>query len=123
MSLLPFVNEKISNINGTPMPENLSGNIIWDSRSLPESADVGEPQEREGSAIKVLPMLRQSAAAMESTDGRFDDPPFWHYHEPVGVVGPLDDLDPDLPQDPFQRRAASSRPMLIAADDLQPSHG
>ena len=61
-------------------------------------------QEGEAVLVEALPVLGQSAAAVEPADGAFDDPSLWQHDERVQRRSP-DDLDVDLP-------AGSLQPLL-----------
>src|SRR5262245_28402846 len=49
-------------------------------------ADRGEAQECERFAIKVLPILGESAAAVEPREGALDDPAFGQYDKSLGLI-------------------------------------
>ena len=55
-------------------------------------------QEGERFAIEALPILSEPAAAIEPSDGAFDDPAFGNDLEADCGIGPLDDFN-------FERRA------------------
>src|SRR5262245_48658541 len=49
-------------------------------------ADRGEAQECERFAIEVLPILGESAAAVEPREGALDDPAFGQYDKSFGLI-------------------------------------
>ena len=63
--------------------------------------------------IEAFPVLDQSSAAAEPSEGAFNDPALWQRDEACGVIRPLDDLDGDARQNPLHR-ALELRPLIAA---------
>ncbi len=59
-------------------------------------ADGSEFEEGEGVAVEVLPVLGQSPAAVEPSDGTLDDPAFGQHDEALGLIGSLYDLGVEM---------------------------
>ena len=51
------------------------------------AADGGEAAECECFLVQVRPILGQPSAAIEPTDGAFDDPALWQQFEAIGMIG------------------------------------
>src|ERR1700746_195723 len=62
-------------------------------------ADGSEFEESESAAIEVLPVLGQSAATVQPSDGTFDNPTLGQWHEPFGMIGASDDFGFEVGQD------------------------
>ena len=63
--------------------------------------------------VEAFPVLGQSSAAAEPSEGAFDDPSLGQRDEAYGLTRPLDDLDVDPRQNPFHR-ALELRPLVAA---------
>ncbi len=59
-------------------------------------------QERERIFIEVLPILCQSSASVEPSEGSLDDPALGQNDEFLCGIGPLDDFDIDLAAYPLE---------------------
>ena len=53
--------------------------------------------------VETFPVLGQSSAAAEPSEGAFDDPALGQCDEPCGLIRSLDDLDVDARQNSFHR--------------------
>ena len=49
-------------------------------------ADRGEANERHGIAGEILEILGQTTAAIEPSQGPFNDPPFGYHLEPLRLI-------------------------------------
>jgi len=63
--------------------------------------------------VEAFPVLGQSSAAAEPSEGAFDDPALGQRDEACGLIRPLDDLDSDVRQNPFHR-TLELRPLIAA---------
>jgi len=63
--------------------------------------------------VEAFPVLGQSSAASEPSEGAFDDPALGQRDEACGLPRPLDDLDCDARQNPL-RRALELWPLIAA---------
>ena len=63
--------------------------------------------------VEAFPVLGQSSAAAEPSECAFDDPALWERDEACGLTRPLDDLDVEARQNPFDR-ALELRPLVTA---------
>lgn len=93
-------------------PETLS-----DLTELSEhEAYGGELEESERIAVEVLPVLGQSAAAIEPGDAALDDPALGQRDEASAPIGPLDDLGFEMREDAGQR-TVKQRPFIGAVGE------
>ena len=76
-------------------------------------ADGCEFQEGESVAVAVFPVLGEAAAAVEPGNGAFDDPALGQLHEPLGLIGSLDDFGFKTGTD-LGERVAENRPLIGA---------
>ena len=53
-------------------------------------------QERERLAVEVFPILCESSAAIEPSDGALDDPAFGQDHKCVNPIGTFDDFNVEM---------------------------
>ena len=67
--------------------------------------------------VEAFPVLGQSSAAAEPSEGAFDDPALGQCDEPCGLIRSLDDLDVDARQNPFHR--ALELRSLVAAVGIE----
>ena len=81
-----------------------------------------ELDEGERVAVEVLPVLGQSAAAVEPGDGAFDHPTPGLDDEALHPIGSLDDLGLEIGQDAGQG-AVKDRPLIGAAGEQFPEKG
>lgn len=61
--------------------------------------------------VEVFPVLGQSAAAVEPSDGTLDNPTLGQHDEALGLIGSLDDLGFDPGEDAGQG-AVKDRPLI-----------
>ena len=73
-------------------------------------------------AVEVLPVLGQSAAAVEPGDGAFDHPTPGLDDEALHPIGSLDDLGLEIGQDAGQG-AVKDRPLIGAVGEQFPEKG
>src|SRR5438105_15076581 len=83
-----FASPKMRKVELRVCPET-SGRIAKLSQHQPDRC---EAQERQRLAIEVLPVLRQSSAAVEPGNGAFDNPTFRQHRKALRAIGALDDL-------------------------------
>ena len=81
-----------------------------------------ELDEGERVAVEVLPVLGQSAAAVEPGDGAFDHPTPGLDDEALHPIGSLDDLGLEIGQDAGQG-AVKDRPLIGAVGEQFPEKG
>ena len=81
-----------------------------------------ELDEGERVAVEVLPVLGQSAAAVEPGDGAFDPPTPGLDDEALHPIGSLDDLGLEIGQDAGQG-AVKDRPLIGAVGEQFPEKG
>ena len=81
-----------------------------------------ELDEGERVAVEVLPVLGQSAAAVEPGDGAFDHPTPGLDDEALHPIGSLDDLGLEIGQDAGQD-AVKDRPLIGAVGEQFPEKG
>ena len=81
-----------------------------------------ELDEGERVAVEVLPVLGQSAAAVEPGDGAFDHPTPGLDDEALHLIGSLDDLGLEIGQDAGQG-AVKDRPLIGAVGEQFPEKG
>ena len=81
-----------------------------------------ELDEGERVAVEVLPVLGQSAAAVEPGDGAFDHPTPGLDDEALHPIGSLDDLGLEIGQDAGQG-AVKDRPLIGAIGEQFPEKG
>ena len=81
-----------------------------------------ELDEGERVAVEVLPVLGQSAAAVELGDGAFDHPTPGLDDEALHPIGSLDDLGLEIGQDAGQG-AVKDRPLIGAVGEQFPEKG
>ena len=81
-----------------------------------------ELDEGERVAVEVLPVLGQSAAAVEPGDGAFDHPTPGLDDEALHRIGSLDDLGLEIGQDAGQG-AVKDRPLIGAVGEQFPEKG
>ena len=81
-----------------------------------------ELDEGERVAVEVLPVLGQSAAAVEPGDGAFDHPTPGLDDEALHPIGSLDDLGLEIGQDAGQG-AVKDRPLIGAVGEQFPENG
>ena len=81
-----------------------------------------ELDEGERVAVEVLPVLGQSAAAVEPGDGAFDHPTPGLDDEALHPIGSLDDLGLEVGQDAGQG-AVKDRPLIGAVGEQFPEKG
>ena len=90
---------------------------------FPEHESNGrELDEGERVAVEVLPVLGQSAAAVEPGDGAFDHPTPGLDDEALHPIGSLDDLGLEIGQDAGQG-AVKDRPLIGAVGEQFPEKG
>ena len=75
-----------------------------------------EAQESERLAIEVLPILGEPAAAIEPSDGAFDDPAFGHEFEADCGIRSLDDFNFNVGKC-FCERVGELRPLIAAVGE------
>ena len=80
-----------------------------------------ELDEGERVAVEVLPVLGQSAAAVEPGDGAFDHPTPGLDDEALHPIGSLDDLGLEIGQDAGQG-AVKDRPLIGAVGEQFPEN-
>ena len=85
-------------------------------------SNVRELDEGERVAVEVLPVLSQSAAAVEPGDGAFDHPTPGLDDEALHPIGSLDDLGLEIGQDAGQG-AVKDRPLIGAVGEQFPEKG
>jgi hypothetical protein len=56
-------------------------------------ADGRKAQKHEGAEVAVFPILGQSSAAVQPRNCPFNNPTLGQFHEPLDLIGSLDDLD------------------------------
>jgi len=91
--------------NATVMLRVRPGTLSGIAEFPEHEADGGELEECERRAVEVLPILGQSAAAVEPGDGALDDPSLGQRHEPLDPIRAFDDFGFEMRQDAGQRRA------------------
>ena len=60
---------------------------------------IEEAQESQRFSIEVLPILGESSASVEPSNGAFDDPTARQYHKSFGVIGAFDDFSFEVWED------------------------
>ena len=107
--------------------------MVWALRVRPETlcritefseheSNGRELDEGERVAVEVLPVLGQSAAAVEPGDGAFDHPTPGLDDEALHPIGSLDDLGLEIGQDAGQG-AVKDRPLIGASANNFPRKG
>ena len=79
-------------------------------------SDGGEFEEAERVAAEVFPVLGQPAAAVEPSDGAFNNPALGQHDEALAAIGSLDDLGLELGHDASQC-AMKDRPLIGAVGE------
>ena len=96
---------------------------LWRITEFSEHESNGrELDEGERVAVEVLPVLGQSAAAVEPGDGAFDHPTPGLDDEALHPIGSLDDLGLEIGQDAGQG-AVKDRPLIGAVGEQFPEKG
>ena len=62
-------------------------------------------------AIEALPIFGKPSAAVEPSNGAFDDPTAREHHESFGLIGAFDDFSFEAGQD-FRQRLVELRPLV-----------
>ena len=62
-----------------------------------------EARRKNASAVRFLPILGESAAAVEPRQSALNDPALGQHHESLGLIRALDDLRSQVRQDFFER--------------------
>src|SRR6266478_9982053 len=73
-------------------------------------------QERERCAIEVLPILGESAAAVEPRQRALNNPALGQHHESLGLIRALDDLRSQVRQD-FLERVVELPPLIAGVSE------
>ena len=103
--------------------ESPSGDFMPGLQSFREHESNGrELDEGERVAVEVLPVLGQSAAAVEPGDGAFDHPTPGLDDEALHPIGSLDDLGLEIGQDAGQG-AVKDRALIGAVGEQFPEKG
>lgn len=70
-------------------------------------------EEEERSSVEAFPVLGKTTAAVEPGNRSLDDPAFRQNREALGLIGALDDLDPETSADPAHA-GLKDRPLITA---------